>query len=62
MTAFMWTVICLYALGVLFCLTYLGEGKYPRTKSFKASHDAFGIVLRIALILWALHVLGWGPQ
>lgn len=62
MTAFVYTIIALYAIGVVVRLAGLGGGKYPRTQTFNPMDDALSIVIRLAMILWGLYALGWGPQ
>lgn len=62
MNAFVYTVMALYAIGVAFRLANLGSGNYPRPETVTAATDALAIVIRLGMILWGLHALGWGPQ
>jgi hypothetical protein len=54
MTAVLYTIAVLQAIGVLGRLIYLGRGEYPRVFENTAATDAATLVINAGFLVWIL--------
>lgn len=62
MSAFVYTMLTLQMVALMTGLARLARGKYPHISPTERWEDLMAFAINVALILWGLHTLAWGPK